>query len=76
MFKVGIKDVNEIDLEHGQTIVIRCKETDEVDVEGVLKYVPGAFMIEREGTYDVLLYHYTENSALFEVRPTYIVVKP
>jgi len=60
--KVGLKDINGIELQDGQHIKIFDKRDNEYKVEGVIKYVPAAFMIyPDDGSHQLLLYWYVRN---------------
>lgn len=70
--KVGLQDINGKELESGQHIIIYDKLYNEVAVEGILKYLPGAFMIYRkDGSHKLLLYWYIRDDEVENARERY-----
>lgn len=57
--KVGLKDINNKELEDGQHIEIYDKSDDRIVVKGIIKYTPGAFVIyPDDGSHQLLLFWY------------------
>ena len=70
--KVELKDINGIELQNGQHIIIYDKLDNKVAVEGVIKYVPGAFIIyPKDGSHKLLLYWYIRDDEVENTRERY-----
>ncbi|MDD4779166.1 MAG: hypothetical protein PHT02_00990 [Tissierellia bacterium] len=71
--KVGLKDINGVELKHGQSIRIFDKEDGyRMVVDGIINYVPAAFIIHpKDGSHDLLLYWYLRNDEIIDVTERY-----